>query len=81
MASGGIGLQRFFHKPGILEEIEENVPSNIERPKFQIGGDSPLLTRTPSQFSSNRISSLARISTCNSSFTRVPSAARLDNSR
>jgi hypothetical protein len=67
--------QKLFYKPGTIEELEED--ESRKSPKFRIGGDSPLLVRD----SNAGISSLARISTCNSSFTHVPTILKQDSSK
>lgn len=71
---GDFAAQKHFYKPGSLEYIEDGQLTGRELPKFTIGTDSPLLARSRNQLSTNRIPSLARISTWNSSLTHVPSA-------
>lgn len=82
MTTGRFATQKHFYKPGSFEYIEGNQDPGLEVAKFTIGTDSPLLTRSRIQLSTNRIPSLARISTWNSSLTHVPSAGRrTDSSR
>lgn len=59
--------QKLFYRPGTIEELEEDDELSVqEDPKYHIEGDSPLLTKPILRDAAP--SSLARISTCNSSF-------------